>query len=164
MSLVLERRRLAGGGWSVSFGVGRAGYSRQRTCSWASRIFRGQKRQIEGGRVGSRRTTGLLFASVRPTGGCLMSALESTPVGASGSDWSRGGAAVRRASHPSRAGEASGRVVILLQKIDDLLPGRRVGETAVRFHVVVGNDRLGILDPALECRLVPGHSRLAEAL
>jgi hypothetical protein len=56
-----------------------------------------------------------------------------------------------------RAGEASGRVVILLQKIDDLLPDRRVGETAVRFHVVVGNDRLRILDPTLQCRLVPRH-------
>jgi outer membrane receptor protein involved in Fe transport len=55
------------------------------------------------------------------------------------------------------AGELSGRVVILFQKIYDLLPDRRVGETAVRFHVVVWNDGLGVLDPAIQRRLVPRH-------
>jgi hypothetical protein len=58
----------------------------------------------------------------------------------------------------------SGRVVILLQEFDYLLPNRRVAQTAVRFHVIVGNNRLGIFYPALQRCLVPRHPGLPQAL
>jgi hypothetical protein len=60
-------------------------------------------------------------------------------------------------------GRRSGRLV-LLQISDDLFANRRVAQAVVGLHVVVGNDRVGILDPAVEGRLVPGDPGLAETL